>query len=175
MMTIIQFAEVLRRFGVDVLLLALGVTFLTSLLKKTVMKSVSKKVFVFLPFGIGILVYAVYALLARGGLCFTAQEALDILSSGLGCGSAATLYYVFYEQFLRGKFTMDPLLPLLVCIPENRRAEAAQRIEAEKDKPDEELTQLVREILAEYADPPLSEEELEATALLITEYISNLT
>lgn len=173
-MTVIQFAEVLRRFGVDVLLLAVGVTLLTSLLKKTVMKSLSKKVFVFLPFGIGILVYFLYRLIAGGGICFTAEELFGILSSGVGCGSAATLYYVFYEQFLRGRTVMDPLLPLLDCIPEEKREEAAQKIEAEFGRPKEELVEAVRRILSEYADPPLTDEEREATVLLLEAYISDI-
>ena len=67
-MTVIELFGVLNRFGVDVLVLAFGVTFLTSLLKKTVMKSVNRKVFVFLPFGLGILIYTVYSILSRGVL-----------------------------------------------------------------------------------------------------------
>ena len=67
-MTVIELYGTLHRYGVDVLILALGVTLLTSLLKKTVMKSVSKKVFVFLPFGLGILIYALYSIFTRGGL-----------------------------------------------------------------------------------------------------------
>ncbi len=170
-MTVIELYSVLHRYGVDVLLLALGVTLLTSLLKKTVMKAVSRKVFVFLPFGFGILIYALYSLFARGGLCFTADAAVSLLKGGLETGCAATLYYVFYEQFLRGKFVMDPLLPLLECVPEERRQEASEAIRGISAEGTDAL-QGIREQLAHFADPPLSEEELSATALLLKEFIS---
>ena len=51
-MTALQFFNAFRTFGADILLLALGVTLFTSLLKKTVMKNCNKKAFVFLPFAI---------------------------------------------------------------------------------------------------------------------------
>ena len=168
-MTVMELYGILRRCGVDVLFLALGVTFLTSLLKKTVMKSANRKVFVFLPFGLGILIYALYSVIARG-TCFTAEDISDVIGAGFSTGSAATLYYVFYEQFLRGK-TMDPLLPLLVCIPDEKRAEASEKLRS-LGNTDGEMT--AEEILREYADPPLSEEELKLTASLLREYLASI-
>ncbi len=172
-MTVIELYGTLHRYGVDVLILALGVTLLTSLLKKTVMKSVSKKVFVFLPFGLGILIYALYSIFTRGGLCFTADAVTTLLKGGLETGCAATLYYVFYEQFLRGKFVMDPLLPLLECVPEERRQEASEAIR-DAAMGDADAFQGIREQLAQYADPPLTEEELSATAELLKEFLDTL-
>ncbi len=175
-MTVIQLYGVLHRYGVDVLLLALGVTLLTSLLKKTVMKSVSKKVFVFLPFGLGILIYGLYSLLARGGACFTADALRAILGNGIGTGCAATLYYIFYEQFLRGKFPADPIAPLLECVPEDKRQEASKAIsDALKGVCAEDACEKIEETLACFADPPLSEEELSLTAELLKEYIYAIT
>ena len=174
-MTVLELYGALRRYGVDVLLLALGVTLLTSLLKKTVMKSVSKKVFVFLPFGLGILIYSLYSILSRGGLCFTAEEISALVKQGISTGCAATLYYVFYEQFLRGKFTADPLAPLLECVPEERRKEASAAIlSACENAGERELTEVISEQLSAFADPPLSEEEAALTAELLKEYISSL-
>ena len=178
-MTVLELYGALRRYGVDVLLLALGVTLLTSLLKKTVMKSVSKKVFVFLPFGLGILIYSLYSILSRGGLCFTAEEISAISSlirQGVSTGCAATLYYVFYEQFLRGKFTADPLAPLLECVPEEKRKEASAAIlSACENAGERELSEVISEQLCTFADPPLSEEEAALAAELLKEYISSIT
>lgn len=173
-MTVIQLYSVLHRFGVDVLILALGVTFLTSLLKKTVMKSASKKIFVFLPFGLGILVYALYSAIARGGVCFTAEEFYTIAQRGFFTGCAATLYYVFYEQFLRGKLVMDPLLTLLECVPEEKRQEASEAIRSACKETDGDLAEVISERLKDFAEPALSEEELLLTARLLEEYISSL-
>lgn len=174
-MTVLELYGALRRYGVDVLLLALGVTLLTSLLKKTVMKSVSKKVFVFLPFGLGILIYSLYSILSRGGLCFTAEEISTLIRQGFSTGCAATLYYVIYEQFLRGKFTADPLAPLLECVPEGKRKEASAAIlSACENAGERELTEVISEQLCAFADPPLSEEEAALAAELLKEYISSL-
>lgn len=173
-MDIIQIADVLRRYGVDALLLALGVTVLTSLLKKTVMKSVNKKAFVFLPFALGIVVYFVYMLSTKGGVCFTAEEIGAIFDGGFKTGSAATLYYVLYEQFLRGRFKTDPLAPLLACIPKENRDKAAEELMT-KCKEAESAYDCAKEILLAYADPPLSDGELDATAALLAKYIEQIT
>lgn len=100
-MTAIQVGNVLRDFGADVLLLALGVTCLTSLLKKTVFKRATAKLYVFLPFLIGIVLYAVFRMAATWSVLPLTQELRQTLEGGFSCGSAATLYYAVYEQFLR--------------------------------------------------------------------------
>ena len=63
-MSAIQYLSAFRTFGADVLALALGVTLVTSLFKKTVFKNRSKKLFVFLPFALGLVFYAVYRAIA---------------------------------------------------------------------------------------------------------------
>ena len=95
-MDTIKYLSVFRAYGVDVLLLALGVTLLTSLLKKTVMKNCPKKVFVFLPFAIGIVFYAVYRALATLSAVPCTIELAKSGSGGFSCGCSATLYYCIY-------------------------------------------------------------------------------
>lgn len=173
-MSFVQIVGAFRLFGADVLLLALGVMLLTSLLKKTVMKSFPKKTFVFLPFAIGIVFFAVYRMIATGG--FSPLTDLYTLEGGFGCGCAATLYYVVYEQFLRGKAkAADPLLPLLEFVPEKRREEAAKTLYAESEKMDaEEMKEYFKNTLNTYSDPPMSEEELSAAADLLAEYLLSI-
>ncbi len=174
-MSVIELYGVLHRYGVDVLLLALGVTVLTSILKKTVMKSVNRKVFVFLPFGLGILLYGIYSLLGKGELSFTAEGLSAILEGGLSAGCAATLYYVVYEQFLRGKLKADPLLPLLECVPEARRTEASAALSsAVRGLEGEGRLSAIAEQLSLFADPPLSEEELLLTAGIVKEVLDTI-
>lgn len=172
-MTALQFMNAFRTFGADVLLLALGVTLLTSLLKKTVMKNCNKKTFVFLPFAIGIVVYAAYAALVTLSADPFTKEIAATVEKGFSCGLAATLYYVVYEQFFRSpKKTPDPLDALLDgIVPDEKRNEAAAALTercagAEK----EQLPELVRETLFLYASPDLSQAETEVAVKILTEY-----
>ncbi len=104
-MSAIQYLSAFRLYGWDVLLLAGAVSLLTALLKKTVLQNAPKKVYVFLPFALGILLYAVWrALVTLSAEPFTTGLAAT-LEGGFGCGCAATLYYVIYEQFIRKKKT----------------------------------------------------------------------
>lgn len=106
-MSAIQYLSTFRLYGWDVLLLAGAVTLLTALLKKTVLKNASRKLYVFLPFAIGILLYAAYrGLVTLSPLPFTTNLAATI-EGGFGCGCAATLYYVIYEQFFRKRETNE--------------------------------------------------------------------
>ncbi len=106
-MSAIQYLSTFRLYGWDVLLLAGGVTLLTSLLKKTVLKNAPKKLFVFLPFALGIVLYAIYrALVTLSAEPFTTGLAATV-EGGFACGCAATLYYVVYEQFFRKRPTAD--------------------------------------------------------------------
>ncbi len=104
-MSAIQYLSAFRLYGWDVLLLAGAVSLLTALLKKTVLQNAPKKLYVFLPFALGILLYAVWrALVTLSAEPFTTGLAAT-LEGGFGCGCAATLYYVIYEQFIRKKKT----------------------------------------------------------------------
>ena len=106
-MSAIQYLSTFRLYGWDVLLLAGGVTLLTSLLKKTVLKNAPKKLFVFLPFALGIVLYAIYrALVPLAAEPFTTGLAATV-EGGFACGCAATLYYVVYEQCFRKPPTAD--------------------------------------------------------------------
>ena len=106
-MSAIQYLSTFRLYGWDVLLLAGGVTLLTSLLKKTVLKNAPKKLFVFLPFALGIVLYAIYrALVTLSAEPFTTGLAATV-EGGFACGCAATLYYVVYEQFFRKRPSAD--------------------------------------------------------------------
>ena len=175
-MSFVQIVSAFRLYSADVLLLALGVTLLTSLLKKTVMKSCDKKIFVFLPFILGIVLYAAYRMIVTGGATPLTDGIIHTLEGGFGCGCAATLYYVIYKQFLRGKFQKaDPLLPLLDFLPEEKRAEAAKTLyDGSQGLTEEEMAAYFKETLNTFADPPMSEEELCATAEVLAEYLTSI-
>ena len=197
-MSAIQYLSTFRLYGWDVLLLAGGVSLLTALLKKTVLKNASKKLYVILPFALGIVLYAVYrALVTLSTAPFTAELAAT-LEGGFACGCAATLYYVVYEQFFRKKAdgqaadtgaaddggTQDadtdgaasPVAPLLEgYVPEETRAEVAQALyEGARGKTGDALRTFVRETLFSAA-PAATEAELIALTELIAAYLASLT
>lgn len=176
-MSALQFFNAFRTFGADVLLLALGVTLLTSLLKKTVMKNCNKKAFVFLPFGIGLIAYAVFASLVSLSADPFTKDLLTTVEKGFSCGLAATLYYVVYEQFFRspkGANDRDPLYTLLDgIVPEEKLSGAVEALtEKSAGAEKEQLPEAVRETLILYASPELSEAEISAAVLIVTKYLS---
>lgn len=178
-MTALQFLNAFRTFGADVLLLALGVTLLTSLLKKTVMKNCNKKVFVFLPFAIGLVVYSVFAALVTLSADPFTKDLFQTVEKGFSCGLAATLYYILYEQFFRpnkDSAQSDPLYRLLDgIVPDEKKAEAAKALKQQSTGADkEQLSRIIRETLSPYVSPQLNDLELSAAVLILTQYFSTL-
>lgn len=102
-MTILQYLSAFRLFGGDVLVLGLAVTIAVSVLKKTALKNAPKKLFVFLPFALGTIVFAAFRCLAELSAAPLTNDLAATFEGGFACGCAATLYYVVYEQFLRVK------------------------------------------------------------------------
>ena len=102
-MTILQYLSAFRLFGGDVLVLGLAVTIAVSVLKKTALKNAPKKLFVFLPFALGTIVFAAFRCLAELSAAPLTTDLAATFEGGFACGCAATLYYVVYEQFLRVK------------------------------------------------------------------------
>ena len=174
-MSFIQIVSAFRVYSADVLFIALGVTLITSLLKKTVLKNVSKKLYVFFPFLVGLILFGVYRTLVTLSPAPFTTELFATLEGGFATGCAATLYYVFYEQFIRCKTSVSPLLPLLDMIPEEKRAIAAEKLYAEsKPLSIEEREKYFSENLNLFADPPLDEAEKAATSKTLAEFMASL-
>lgn len=98
-MTLFEFITAVEKYSADILLLALAVCLTTSLLKKAI-PPIYKKYLTFAPFVFGCIAYAVY-------MYFT-EKTYNVFSSqtvykGLQCGALSTVYYVLFEQFIRGK------------------------------------------------------------------------
>ena len=104
-MDFFQFISYIRQFNADVVIIGAAVWGLHLLLRKTLLKKVSRhKLFTFLPFLIGTLLYSVYAVIMSGPLETNWVEALN---AGITCGSLATVIEVVYEQFIRDTATTD--------------------------------------------------------------------
>ena len=172
-MEAIRYLSAFRLYGADVLLLALGVSLFTSLLKKTVLKSASKKVFVFLPYLLGLVVYLVYAMIVTLSAEPLTKGLFETIEGGFAVGCAATLYYVVYEQFFRAKEkSVTVLTPLLDgIVPEEKLEEAANEIICGCEHMTQEETEnLVKEILDRYG-VSLTDKENEIYCKLVASYL----
>lgn len=94
-----QFLEIMKEYSIAVLIIAFIVCGFTALIKKFVPDDY-KKFLTFVPFILGIILYAIYLLITKG---FSGILKPETITSGFECGAAATVYYVLYEQFIRQK------------------------------------------------------------------------
>lgn len=174
-----QYLSTFRLYSAEVLLLALGVTLVASLLKKTLLKNVQSKVYVFLPFGIGLVFYAIFRMIVTTSFTPLTSELGATLEGGFACGCAATLYYVVWEQFFRSaKATaISPVYPLLAgFVKEDTREEIASLIyEQSLVLKDDELSDFIKSTLQENATEEVTQGELEALCLLLKEFLSALS
>ncbi len=102
-MTLIQIIDTFTFYGLDVLLLAVATCIFTQLLKKTLFKNSQKKVITFLPFIVGLLLYAAYFALYNLSFKILLEKYVTVLEHGFSVGALSTVIYVWYEQFIRGK------------------------------------------------------------------------
>lgn len=170
-----QYLSALRLYGVDVLLLAAGVSLFTSLLKKTAFKKVSKKIFVFLPYAFGLIGYCTYRMLVTLSVLPVTQEWAATLQGGFAVGCAATLLYAVYEQFFRTKENEKGgvLTPLLEgIIPEEQIGEVSKILLTGCTAQSQAETALfVKETLSHY-DCTLGEFEIEIYCNLVASYLA---
>lgn len=172
-----QYLSTFRLYSTEVLLLALGVTLVTSLLKKTLLKKFQSKVYVFLPFAVGLVFYAVFRMIVSTSVKPLTEELGATLEGGFACGCAATLYYVVWEQFFRlPDETLSPVYPLLAgFVEESVRKEAAEALYAGSEFLSwDELTNFLQETLKSYIAETVTQGELEALCLLIKEFLISL-
>ena len=106
-MTFIQIIDTFTFYGFDVAALAFITTVAVQILKKTILKSVNKKIFTFLPFIVGTVLYAAYYAAINVSLRVLVSDYVAVLEHGISVGAVATLVYVMYEQFVREKNTLS--------------------------------------------------------------------
>ncbi len=106
-MTFEEICNIFACYGADTALLALLTVATVQLLKKTVFKNVQKKMLTFLPVALGIIFYAAYAAAVHASFYFLVENLTLIAEKGVGVGALATVYYVAYEQFVRGDLSLS--------------------------------------------------------------------
>jgi hypothetical protein len=97
-LSLFEVTKVLQIFDLDVLLVAVAVTALTGLAKLKISEGLKKYV-TFFPFIIGALAYGAYTAAFLNIDPFIPRT----VTMGIECGVAATIYYVVYEQFIKGR------------------------------------------------------------------------
>ena len=98
----------LHSYGADVLLIGAAVYGLTFLCKKTIFRRLPKRLITFLPFALGILLCAVFALLVQCSSVKIETDPHAIVQKGVAAGSAATVIHILYEQFVRNNEAPEP-------------------------------------------------------------------
>jgi len=101
-MSLFQIFNAFEKYSFDILFLALIVVILTSFIKRIILKNKYKKIVTFVPFIIGICVYLLYLYV------FLNKNIVNLITTeniknGFKIGGISTVYYIFYEQFIRGK------------------------------------------------------------------------
>ncbi|MDD2221578.1 MAG: hypothetical protein PHN35_06475 [Clostridia bacterium] len=123
----------ITEYSIEILLLAAGVCIITGLLKKAIPPAY-KKYITFLPFAIGCAAYAVLLLISKKDP-FTPLT----VEKGFETGALSTIYYIIYEQFIRGKASVKGIRRLAAegllkgYVDESRVGEIAEKITAAAD------------------------------------------
>lgn len=176
----IKIIDAFTYYGLDVVLLAMLTAGTVQLFKATFLKKMPKKLMTFLPFAVGILFYAIYAGLVNMSIYYLLEEHVSVIEHGVSVGSAATLLYVLYEQFVREKDNLTPSASVVATliagyVPSERVEEAAQKI-AEAIQRDVTGDGALRasEIIAENAEEGISEQDIKLLSKLIIETLAHV-
>lgn len=179
-MTFIEIIDTFTFYGIDVMLLAAGCALLTQLLKKTIFKRAQKKVVTFLPFVIGIILYAAYAAIRNLSFVYLLCEYTTVLEHGISVGAVATMYYVMYEQFIREKSSLSETESVIATliegyVPSEKLEEAAKQVAESilKDVTGNGAAK-TEEILKGYADGEINERNLHLLSRLIIETLAHI-
>ena len=164
----------------DVAVLAAVTAGTVQLFKVTFLKKTPKKLLTFLPFAVGILYYAVYAGLVNMSFYYLLEEHVGVIEHGISVGSAATLLYVMYEQFVREKDNLSPSATVVATLIEgyvpSERVEEAAKLIAEAIQRDVTGDGALRaaEIIAENAEEQITEQDVKLLSKLIIETLAHV-
>lgn len=167
-------------YGVDVAVLGIVTSALTQILKATLFKKAPNKIYTFLPFILGIIIYVFYAAATHTSFDYVLENFARIAERGLSVGAAATMVYVIYEQFVRGKPAKNAVCLTVAAIlegyvGEEKRYAVAQNIVEGFDGTNAELAEkAVERRLESEAAGEISAEEIRLLSLLIVRTLAQL-
>jgi len=179
-LTIVQIIDAFAFYGFATIALAAVDCLMVQILKKTLFKRCNKKIFTFLPFIIGTLLYAAYACVRNLSFCYLVTNYVSVLEHGLSVGALSTLIYVCYEQFLREKgttSTTEDVIATLIegYVPTDEAEDIARQIaEAIEKDVTGDGAKKTAEILAANGQEGVSEKDFKLLAKLIIETLAHL-
>ena len=129
-MTIAQLIDLLRSYGVDILILGAADALLTALIGKIPEKILPKKYLTFIPFLLGFLLYALFFPLIKN---LSAEDFSVVLERGFGVGLTAILCNLLFARLTGKKDGTSGAASLVIqllkdCIKEPALTEAAEKI-----------------------------------------------
>ena len=129
-MTIAQLIDLLRSYGVDILILGAADALLTALIGKIPEKILPKKYLTFIPFLLGFLLYALFFPLIKN---LSAEDFSVVLERGFGVGLTAVLCNLLFARLTGKKDGTSGAASLVKqllkdCIKEPALTEAAEKI-----------------------------------------------
>lgn len=160
--------DLIAFYGVDVVVLAIATSFLTQILKSTLLKNAPNKLYTVLPFIIGVALYVLYSLISRVSFSYVFSNFGMVFEQGIKTGGVATVVYIVYEQFIRGKTSFalsENALAALIAgfVAEGKEKAAAAEILKSPDKAEEIMSSYKRED----ADVKKTEEFLKLLKILL--------
>ncbi len=129
-MTFAQLFDLLRSYGVDILILGAADALLTALIGKIPEKILPKKYLTFIPFLLGFLLYALFFPLIKN---LSAEDFSVVLERGFGVGLTAILCNLLFARLTGKKDGTSGAASLVKqllkdCIKEPALTEAAEKI-----------------------------------------------
>lgn len=178
-MSIFEMIAKFSFYGMDVMLMASLTCLTIQLLKVTVLRRVQRKIFTFLPFLLGTAMYAGYGVLVHRDFAWVMENYVTVCEHGFAIGTAATMLYVMYEQFIRQKTELTATEQMVATlldgyVAESKVNEAAKKISAAIAH--DEMgngAEMVIEVLSSYVKNA-GDGELKLLAKLIIDTIANV-
>lgn len=165
-------------YGLDVAALAFVTAVIAQVLKKTALKNVPNKLYTFLPFIIGALLYAAYESICRSDWLYCFHNFASVLEYGAIIGALSTCIYVLYEQFIRGngKLSRQSVIESLLegYVAEENAASAAALIAEAIEGGADESAEAVAQIIKDNAETA-SDGDVQLLAELIVKTLATLS
>lgn len=178
-MTFVQIVDMFTYYGVDVVVLAALTCAITQVLKTTLLKNAQKKLYTFLPYIIGIVLYAAYAAASRPDIGYLAANFAAIANKGISVGALATIVYVAYGHLAKGgpQAQKTEIICLLLTgyIGEDIKEKAAAEIAAALQQCAVETgAEQTAGIIAAYSGGDMSQKEIEILSNLIVKTVERM-
>lgn len=179
-MSFFEILDTFNLYGFDITALAAVTCIIVQVLKLTALKKCKKKVITFLPFVIGVILYAVYVSICKMSAVYVFENIAEVLECGFAIGSLSTVLYVGYEQLIREKTYssgMEGVISTLIegYVPSDAVESVAKQIANAIEKDVEgNGAKKAAEILVQSADGNVSEKDIALLAKLIIDTLATL-